>query len=252
MFTWNGTTSGVRVPERRLDPGRPQGADDLRRDLGGLRDGSAVGQARCGDLVLAESARRRRRRTACSCCRRARWSGCESYTPPWPLPKIFRLTKKGKLDEGIFQGETINTPSMLVRRGRARRLRMGRQHRRPEGADRAPRGQPRRASPRGSSGTTWSRSWPAIPETRSCTSICLKSSIRWFRGPRRRRAAAADEAARVPAGRKAWPSTSPATAMPRRACASGAARRWNGSDVEALLPWLDWAFGEVRAEADRA
>ena len=54
-----------------------------------------------------------RRRTACWRCRRARWSGCVSYKPAWPLPKIFRLTSGGKLIEGIFKGETINTPSML-------------------------------------------------------------------------------------------------------------------------------------------
>ena len=59
VFAWNGTTSGVRVSERRLDRGRPQGPDDLRRDLGRLRPGSRLGEARRGHLLLAEGARRR-------------------------------------------------------------------------------------------------------------------------------------------------------------------------------------------------
>jgi phosphoserine aminotransferase len=54
---------------------------------------------------------------ACLYSRRAPWPGLESYTPPLPLPKIFRLTKGGKLNEGIFEGETINTPSMLALEG---------------------------------------------------------------------------------------------------------------------------------------
>jgi phosphoserine aminotransferase len=65
----------------------------------------------------------------------------ESYTPPWPLPKIFRLTKGGKLIEGIFEGATINTPSMLACRGLSRRARLGRKRWRPAGPDGARRRQ---------------------------------------------------------------------------------------------------------------
>ena len=97
VFTWNGTTSGVRVPERRLDRGRPRRPDDLRRHLGGVRAAARFskldvvtfswqkalgGEGAHGMLILSPRAVAR----------------LESYTPAWPLPKIFRLTKGGKLD----------------------------------------------------------------------------------------------------------------------------------------------------------
>src|SRR6516165_8529877 len=83
VFTWNGTTSGVRVPN----------GDWIAAD----REGLAICDATSAVFALSPRAVER----------------LESYTPPWPLPKLFRLTSKGKLIEGVFRGETINTPSML-------------------------------------------------------------------------------------------------------------------------------------------
>jgi phosphoserine aminotransferase len=149
----------------------------------------------------------------------------ETHTPPWPLPKIFRLTKGGKFMKEVFDGETLNTPSMLcvedyldalvwaesvgglkalcARADANARVLYDWAERRP-----------------------WLECLAVDPATRSNTSVCLRIVDPPYRGCRSRRSAPSSSSSRPCSTRRTPPATLPAIATPRRACASGAARRW--------------------------
>ena len=169
----------------------------------------------------------------------------ESYQPAWPLPKIFQLTAKGKLSEGIFRGETINTPSLLVVEDAIDALRWA------QGIGGLPALIQRTEAnaaviARWVETSLWAGFLAETPSSRSPTSICLRITDPGF-------------LARDAAGQAAF-----AKAIADRLEAEGAAfdigayrdappglRIWGGAtvesrDIEALLPWLDWAFAETR------
>jgi phosphoserine aminotransferase len=170
----------------------------------------------------------------------------ESFKPPRPLPKIFRLTKGGKLIEGIFRGDTINTPSMLCVEDAIDALRWvesigGRDEVRKrsetnlgviaEWVDRSP----------------WAGFLASRPEIRSCTSVCLQIVDPWFQAlePDEQGAAAKKITQKLDEEGVAFDLGSYRDAPP-------GLRIWAGatverSDLEALLPWLDWAYAEVNA-----
>lgn len=242
VFTWNGTTSGVRVPN----------GDWISDDREGLTICDATsavfamslpwnkldvttwswqkvlgGEAQHGVLVLSPRAVER----------------LESYTPAWPLPKIFRLTKGGKLIEGVFRGETINTPSMLCVEDVLDAMKW---------AEKLGglKGLIERSEANLSSISKWvsTSNWAAFlaedEVNRSCTSICLKFTDPSIAAlPEEEQAAFAKQvtgllavegvALDIGAYRDAPPGL----------------RIWGGAtietaDIDALLPWLDWAFSQ--------
>jgi phosphoserine aminotransferase len=244
VFTWNGTTSGVRIPD----------ADWISADRDGLTFCDATsaafampldwpkldvvtwswqkvlgGEAAHGMLALSPRAVER----------------LETYTPNWPLPKVFRLTKKGKLGLDLFAGSTINTPSMLAVEDQLDAL---------DWAE----------SIGGLSGlvgrseanlaviskwvdcTDWVSFLAANPATRSSTSICLTVVDPWFASKHEDEQRALlksltgileqeDIALDIGGYRDAPPGL----------------RIWGGgtvesADIEALLPWLDWAYANLK------
>ncbi|HXP74152.1 MAG TPA: phosphoserine transaminase [Stellaceae bacterium] len=247
VFTWNGTTSGVRVPD----------GDWIERDREGLAICDATsaafamdlpwdkldvvtyswqkvlgGEAAHGMLVLSPRAV-------------ARAAG---YVPPWPLPKLFRLNSKGKFNEATFVGETINTPSMLCVEDAIDGLKW---------AERVGglKGLIARSEANLAAIADWVERTPWIdflardPRTRSCTSVCLAITDDWFRRLDQvaQRAAVKQLEALLDAERVAYDIAGHRDAPP-------GLRIWTGAtvergDVEALLPWLDWAYGEIRRAA---
>jgi phosphoserine aminotransferase len=250
LFTWNGTTSGVRVPNGDWIPAKRGGLtftdatsaifaqpiDFTKVDVTTYSWQKAMGgEAAHGMLILSPRAIER----------------LESYTPPWPLPKIFRLTKGGKLIKEVFEGETLNTPSMLCVEDYLDALGWAESIgglkvlcARADANARALLDWAER--------TPWLENLAADPATRSNTSVCLKIvdpavarlPIEAQRAFVKQLEAMLDKenAARDIAGHRDAPPS---------------LRIWCGStvetaDLEALTPWLDWAFAEAKAGLAKA
>jgi len=245
VFTWNGTTSGVRVPN----------ADWIAKDRKGLAICDATsavfamdvrfdkldvvtwswqkvlgGEAAHGMLALSPRAVER----------------LESYTPPWPMPKLFRLTAGGKLDQSIFEGSTINTPSMLCVEDALDSLRWA------ESVGGLPgliaRSESNLATvARWAERSDWAEFLAADPALRSCTSICLKLAGPWARDKDAKAVAHA-----VKSIVKKLDAEGVAHDIGSYRDAPPGIRLWGGatiesSDLAAVLPWLDWAYAEATA-----
>ncbi|MBX7199575.1 MAG: phosphoserine transaminase [Rhodospirillaceae bacterium] len=243
VFTWNGTTSGVRVPNADWIPAHRKGlticdatsaafAMDLPWDKLDITTYSwqkvLGGEAQHGMLILSQRAVDR----------------LESYTPPWPLPKIFRLTKGGKLQEPIFDGDTINTVSMLCVEDALDGLAWAESVGGLKGLIARSEANLKVVSD-WVARTPWIEFLASSPDIRSCTSICLYVTADWFKAlPKEKQIEAAKKiTALLDAENVAYDINS------HRDAPAGI-RIWGGATVEAadtekLLPWLEWAYGEV-------
>jgi len=244
VFAWNGTTSGVRVPNAEWIAGDRKGLTicdatsavfaqeiDWRKLDAATFSWQKVlgGEAQHGMLILSPRAIDR----------------LESHTPPWPLPKLFRMTRNGKLDAALFEGSTINTPSMLCVQDYLDALDWVESVGGVEGTI-------ARSNANASviaewvARTPWVEFLARVPETRSNTSPCLK-----IVDP--------EVTALPPDMREAFPRQIAALLDAEDAAKDIAAHRssppglriWTGatvekSDLEALMPWLDYAFAETR------
>ena len=250
VFTWNGTTSGVRVPN----------ADWIKADREGLTICDATsaafaqpldwakldvvtfswqkalgGEGAHGMLILSPRAVAR----------------LESYTPPWPMPKIFRMTKGGKLIDGIFVGETINTPSMLCVEDYLDALNWAK-------SVGGLKGMIGRADANTKALSDWVAKTPWIdflaadPAIRSNTSVCLKVV-----DPAVTALAADAQAAFAKALVSAVEKEGAGYDLGHYRDAPPGLRIWCGAtvetaDVAALTGWLDWAFTEAKASLAKA
>ena len=245
IFTWNGTTSGVRVPN----------ADWIPADRAGLTFCDATsatfamnidwpkldvvtwswqkvlgGEAGQGMIALSPRAVAR----------------LESYTPTWPLPKIFRLTKGGKLIADIFAGSTINTPSMMAVEDQLDALDWATQigglpaliERSEANLD---------VIAKWLSTSHWAAFLATDEATRSSTSICMKIIDPWFTAQD-----AASQTGLIKQLVALLESENVAYDIGAYRDAPPGLRIWGGAtvesqDIEKLLPWLDWAFHQVKA-----
>ncbi len=237
LFTWNGTTSGARVPNGDWIAETREGlsfadatsavfAYDLPWDKIDVATFSwqkvLGGEGAHGVLILGPRAVER----------------LESYTPAWPLPKVFRLVSKGKLAEGVFKGETINTPSMLAVEDAIFALEWAKSI---GGADAMIARSDANAAALDAivQARPWLGHLAPDPATRSTTSVCLtvegadEAFIKAFAGLLEKEGAAFDIAGYrdAPPGLRIWCGATVDTA-----------------DIEALGPWLDWAYAELTSK----
>jgi phosphoserine aminotransferase len=237
LFTWNGTTSGVRVPNADFIPAEREGLsfadatsgvfaydiDWTKIDVATFSWQKVLGgEGGHGVLILGPRAVER----------------LESYTPAWPLPKVFRLVSKGKLTEGIFKGETINTPSMLAVEDAIASLEWAKSL--GAGGLIARSDANAAALDRIVDARDWLGHLAADPASRSKTSVCLtvegadEAFIKAMAGALEKEGAAFDVAGYrdAPAGLRIWCGATVDTA-----------------DIEALGPWLDWAYATAKNAA---
>jgi phosphoserine aminotransferase len=171
----------------------------------------------------------------------------ESYKPAWPLPKIFRMTKGGKLIDGIFKGDTINTPSMLAVEDQIDALRWAESVGGLKGL--IARSEANLAVlTRWVETSSWAKFLAEDPAVRSCTSICLVPKAPFFA-----RLSADDQAAAAKKIASLLDKEQVAYDIASYRDAPSGLRIWGGatveaSDLEKLTPWLDWAFAQVEAE----
>jgi phosphoserine aminotransferase len=250
VFCWNGTTSGVRLPA----------TDWIPADRAGLTICDATsaafamalpwdrldvvtwswqkvlgGEAGHGMLALSPRAVER----------------LLTHKPSWPLPKIFRLVSGGKLAEGVFTGETINTPSMLCVEDQRDALAWAESVGGLKGlVARTERNYRRIAE--WISQSTWAAFLAEDAAIRSTTSVCLKIADPWFRNlaPAAQQEVAKELAALVEAEGAGFDTAAYRDAPP-------GLRIWCGatvetSDIDALLPWLDWAYAQVKSGKEKA
>lgn len=245
VFTWNGTTSGVRVPNADFIPADRKGltiCDATSAAFAQDMDFSKLdvvtfswqkvlgGEGGHGMLILSPRAVER----------------LESYVPAWPLPKIFRMTKGGKLIEGIFTGETINTPSMLCVEDYIDALLWAK-------SIGGLKGLMARADANAKvlfdfvEANDWIANLAKVPETRSNTSVCLTIVDK--------------DVAALDADAQAAFAKAMVTALDKEGVAfdigayrdaPSGLRIWAGAtietaDMKALLPWLTWAFETQKA-----
>ncbi|KAB2763037.1 phosphoserine transaminase [Brucella anthropi] len=245
VFTWNGTTSGARVPNGDFIPADRKGltfcdatsaAFAQRLDFPKLDvvtfswQKVLGGEGAHGILILSPRAVER----------------LESYKPAWPLPKIFRMTKGGKLIEGIFVGETINTPSMLCVEDYLDALKWAKSL---GGLDAlVARADANFAVLDGFvAKTPWIANLAVKPETRSNTSVCLT-----IVDPEVTALSADEQAAFAKGIVTALDKEGVAYDIGAYRDAPSGLRIWAGatvetSDLEALTHWLDWAFATQKA-----